>query len=244
MKNINIKIEFGRENMASLEEKMDLLWKKSLEEVAIAQEEKWIKPPSQTNAVGLSKWLSSQIKEITEKMDEVEALTGVKCVCDKGCDACCKQAIQVLPTEAKAIAAYIGKFSTEEKQKLQRKIDEWKKQIEESGLDTDQNKYYQSRNVEQEIYTFMDQYFKLGIPCPMLSEKGACTIYPVRPGGCWSYRVYSNREDCKQYFEVAGSIKHDEWERYLLDVLFSKIKGDKGMKLLPYYIDDILKHRL
>lgn len=228
----------------SLRQKMDKLWEKSVQEVATAKQRGKIEPPDEVSSVGLAKWFTRQIEEVTACIDQAEAVVGTRCVCGKGCDACCKQAIQVLPTEAKAIGAYMSRFTVEEKQYVQKRIEEWMEKAKASGLDMDQNKYYRAGNVEEAIYEFMERYFALGLPCPMLSEEGACMIYPVRPGGCWSYRVYSNKEECKKQYEVLGGMKHDEWERYVLDVLFSKVKGDTKMKLLPFYIEDILKHRL
>ena len=224
-----------------LEEKMDRLWQKSLEEVAAAREESLITIPTSTDGVDLTKWISSGIKKVTSKLDQVEKETGVHCVCGEGCSACCRQAIQVLPTEAKAIAIYMSQFAPEIKESILEKVEEWKACIEASGLDIDQNKYYISGMPEEEIYRFMADYFALNLPCPLLSEEGSCMIYPVRPGGCWSYRVYSNPTECKGSFYVAGGMKHDEWERYLLDCLFKQVPSDHEMKLLPQYIEQILK---
>lgn len=227
-----------------LTEKMDKLWQVASEEVAIAMEQGEVKGPEQTSRIGLAKWFSQAIERANEAIDQAEDKVGLKCVCGKGCDACCRQAIQVLPTEAKAISAVIDRFSPEEKKKLKEKIDHWLAAIKASGLDTDQNKYYQKGADIGKLYAFMDAYFKLDLPCPMLSEEGACMIYEVRPGGCWSYRVYSSSKECEESFEAAGGMKHDEWERSLLDHLFQVVKPDHTMKLLPYYIDDILNHRL
>lgn len=227
-----------------LAQRMDRLWAASCEEVAASKEKGVVKMPEDVSRSGLAKWFKEMILTANEAINTAEALTGVKCVCGKGCDACCQQAIQVLPTEAKAIAAVVDRFSPEEKKKLRSKIDHWLEVIKASGLDTDQNKYYQKGADMSAIYTFMADYFRLGLPCPMLSDEGACTIYEVRPGGCWSYRVYSTPEECAANFEAPGGMKHDEWERYLLDHLYQKVRPDHTMKLLPYYIDDILKHRL
>ncbi len=224
-----------------LGEKMDRLWQKSMEEVAVAKEQGLITLPNSIDDKILTKWISNEIRKVTSKLDQVEQETGIHCVCSVGCSACCKQAIQVLPTEAKAIAIYMSQFAPEIKESILEKVEEWKNCIEASGLDTDQNKYYISGTAEKEIYHFMADYFALNLPCPMLSEEGRCMIYPVRPGGCWSYRVYSSSWECKKGFYVEGGIKYDEWERYFLDCLFKKAPSDHQMKLLPYYIEDILK---
>ena len=79
-----------------LEEKMDRLWQKSLEEVAAAREESLITIPTSTDGVDLTKWISSGIKKVTSKLDQVEKETGVHCVCGEGCSACCRQAKQVV----------------------------------------------------------------------------------------------------------------------------------------------------
>lgn len=235
-----------------LVQEMDKLWEKSAEEVAVARKQSKSKEkeaiilegPSQTSAVGLAKWLGQSIEKINRQIDQTEEELGIKCVCHEGCKACCHQAIQVLPTEAKAISAVINQFTPEQKVALKQKILDWKMAIEASGLDTDQNKYYKKGVAADEIYEFMKAYFKLQLPCPLLSEEGSCSIYSVRPGGCWSYRVYSDPKECETNYSVAGGMKHDEWERYLLDHLFFKGKVDHEMKLLPYYIEDILNHRL
>lgn len=234
----------GDKMQEHLKEKMDKLWQKSIEEVAAAREESLITIPNSIDDIGLAKWISSEIRKVTSKLDQVEKETGVHCVCSEGCSACCKQAIQVLPTEAKAIAIYMSQFAPEIKESILEKVEGWKVCIEASGLDTDQNKYYTSGIPEEEIYHFMADYFALNLSCPMLSEEGSCMIYPVRPGGCWSYRVYSNPSECKRSFYVEGGMKHDEWERYLLDCLFKKAPSDHQMKLLPYYIEEILKGKV
>lgn len=227
-----------------VEERMDRLWRKSVEGEKLANLQGLLTIPKNTDANSLAEWFGSEIEKINTYIDRIERITGVECVCQKGCASCCKQAIQVLPTEAKAISAVIQGFSIEEKKKLQQRIDSWMTRIKESGLDTDQNKYYDLGVAEEAIYIFMEQYFKLDLPCPMLSDEGACTIYKVRPGGCWSYRVYAGAEDCKQGASVPGGMKHDNWERYLLDKLYARVQPDHSMKLLPYYIDDILNNRL
>lgn len=224
--------------------KMDQLWEVSVTEAEQVKKLRVLMPPSGTGGTTLAKWFTEQIDKANHGIDQAETKAHLTCVCHKGCDACCKQAIQVLPAEAKAISAFMARFSAAEKQQLQIKINDWLKVISESGLDTEQNHYYKKGAPEEALYTFMSDYFKLGLKCPMLSDEGACMIYPVRPGGCWSYRVYEAPETCEAHFENPAGMKHDAWERNLLDSLYTKVKPEHTMKLLPYYIDDILKHRI
>lgn len=224
-----------------MENQLDKLWQASLEKERAVKKEMLIHMPDQIDEEGLFEWFKTSIPKLTHCMDEVEMETGIKCVCQKGCGGCCRQAIQVLGSEAQAIKVKLREFSREEKQALYERVIHTISVIERSGLDTDFSHYYSAKGVSPQLMQFMEGYFKLGLSCPLLSEEGACMIYEVRPGGCWGYRVYGEAENCARSFYNLNGIHFENWENYLLKVLYRKSGTVEALKLLPYWLLDILE---
>jgi hypothetical protein len=97
--------------------------------------------------------------------------------CRKGCCYCCYLPVEVLAPEALAIAQYVReKFSPEERERLDRAIDDHIKATE--GMDQDRRAGCRT------------------IPCPLLKD-GACTVYEVRPMSCRGYHSF-DVEQCRR----------------------------------------------
>ncbi len=224
-----------------MEKKLNQLWQASLEKEKVAKKEMLIHMPEHMDEQSLFEWFKTNIPKLTSCIDEAEEVVGVKCACQKGCGGCCKQAIQVLGSEAQAIKMKLREFSYEERQALYERVVHTIKIIEKRGLDTEFSHYYSQVGVSPKLMQFMKDYFELGISCPLLSEEGVCMIYEVRPGGCWGYRVYAEPEVCKQSFYNMNGINFENWEDYLLKVLYHKSGKVEELKLLPYWLFEILE---
>lgn len=224
-----------------MENRLNQLWQASLAKEVEVKKEMLVRMPEHIDEQGMYEWFKTNIPKLTTCIDEVEEATGVKCVCHKGCGGCCKQAIQVLESEMQAIKVKVLSFSKEEKQALYERCIRVLAMIEEKGLDTDFSHYYSAKGVSPKLMQFMQDYFALGLDCPLLSEEGSCMIYEVRPGGCWGYRVYDNPEICTSSFYHLNGVHFENWENYLLNVLYRKTGKVQALKLLPYWLFDILE---
>ena len=78
--------------------------------------------PKRPNPLKLSKWLSKEIEEVEKQIDLIEEEFEVKCTCEKGCSACCRQLIALSMSECLAIKPYIENLSKDEREKLKRKV--------------------------------------------------------------------------------------------------------------------------
>ena len=94
-----------------------------------------------------------------------------KIPCSKGCCACCKRYILVTLAEAVVLVEFLKENDKWEKVK---EIAEGQRQIQAEPL----------------------VWFKLGIPCPILSSDGLCNAYLVRPVVCSTHFVTSAPEAC------------------------------------------------
>lgn len=71
-----------------------------------------------------TKWYSSKLKTYEEIINEAENNIGLKCVCKKGCSACCMQAIHINPAEYAIIKKYVEQLGYTEKENLKKNVRE------------------------------------------------------------------------------------------------------------------------
>ena len=90
--------------------------------------------PKRPNPLKLSKWLSKDIEEVEKQIDLIEEEFKVKCTCEKGCSACCRQLIALSMSECLAIKPYIENLSKDEKDELKRKVLEQCNILEENNI--------------------------------------------------------------------------------------------------------------
>lgn len=223
-----------------MKEKIELLEK----EVNNIIDKGLLKGPDSTNPLGLKKWFTSEIKKITDCMDKVESNLEIVSSCKKGCCSCCKQAIEVINPEWKAISAVIKRFSEQEKQMLMEKNNECIKLIEDNGIKDEMKANFSSPARNSNIDNFMKSYFAINIECPLLSAHGECLIYDVRPACCWGYRMYGSSEECTEVYNPDNAINFESFDTKLLNLAKKKISLTGGMRLLPYIIRDILDNKI
>lgn len=142
-----------------------------------------------------TKWCKSKIKEYEEIINEAEELVGLKCVCAKGCSACCMQAIYINPAEYAIIKKYIEQLGYTEKEELRRKTREALEKIKK--IDIPMIVVDGSQKEQDRINQL---FYDCKIRCPFLSQDNQCDIYEIRPCVCWTYRNYKNKEECQKCF--------------------------------------------
>jgi len=107
--------------------------------------------------------------------------------CQKGCIICCHYFVDTTPIEAEMIRRYVEKeFDRPGKEEILSKIEAAKRYY----LDPVPILTEQDENVT-------DAYQKHLIPCPFLSDEGACRIYERRPLVCRTLLVFSDPHRCK-----------------------------------------------
>lgn len=142
-----------------------------------------------------------------EKFDAAQKKAELKsgrCIsCSKGCNHCCSQHISASLQECEAIVYWLSKNPTERDSFLE-KYPRWREAVRKHQEVYDRVGYTGSRVIEnpddkgvlEEAYQAGEEYFRLNIPCPFLSD-GSCSIYPVRPMVCAGHVVVSPTDDCR-----------------------------------------------
>lgn len=192
---------------------------------------------SSNNSVGLSKWLSKEIEEIDECINNLEAKNGLKCVCKKGCAECCKQLIVVLSSEIIAYDSFIRKLDENTQNIIKKRTYEACELLEKHGISNHRVQGYISKSEEEK---FQNEYFELDIPCIFLDSDNSCIVHAIRPSLCWSYREYYNADKCKQSCFSDTGLKFDDWEKVFTDRLIKIRKPHKGLMILPFAIKELM----
>ena len=178
---------------------------------------------------------SKEIEEVEKQIDLIEEEFEVKCTCEKGCSACCRQLIALSMSECLAIKPYIENLSKDEREKLKRKVLEQCHILEENNIT---NKVINTTRKEEVI---QDKYFKLKMPCVFLDEENSCSIYKVRPSLCWSYRNYGDKADCEKDYDVESTIKYDDWEHRVFERILTARPPRNGLYVLPFAIKEMME---
>ena len=121
-----------------------------------------------------------------------EAKAGRNVSCQKGCGACCRQAVPVSPAEAWMLADLVQSFPEEKKAKVLARFTQAMEKLAEHGFG---DRSLNSKATDQEILNLGLDYFRLQIPCPFLEDE-SCSIHPYRPSSCREYLVSSAPANC------------------------------------------------
>ena len=161
---------------------------------------------------GFISWKKDQLQKITDGQKRIEESTGNRISCSKDCWFCCSQHVAASLQECDAIVYWFYQREDARKAFLNRYRD-WRnrlrnyedvfQQIVKAGSIS-----LSHPNDEQSHRMFIQKaevYGRLNILCPFL-EKGACSIYPVRPFVCASQVVSSPPENCKPSIDKAPAL--------------------------------------
>ncbi len=113
--------------------------------------------------------------------------------CEKGCAACCYQAIPLAEIEAYNIAQVVENLPEPRRVNIEKRFDDASRHFHEIG-------WFQKLDEcallpKEERQKIVMEYFYENVPCPFL-EEGACSIYENRPLACREYLVTSPAENC------------------------------------------------
>lgn len=119
---------------------------------------------------------------IETEQHAVIANTSLRLACERGCNYCCHQRVEVRPYEAFVLAEYLrNNLSPQAQADIKHRLAENRARIEPLAP---------------------LQHTQSGIPCALL-DNGACSVYEARPAACRKY--YSLSVDtCRSAFEHPG----------------------------------------
>ena len=182
-----------------------------------------------TSAKEFAKWYKSKIKAYEAIINEAENDVGLNCVCEKGCSACCMQAIYINPAEYAIIKKYVEQLGYTEKENLKEKVRAALEKIEKKDIPMKV-----VDGCQEELDRSNKLFYDCKIRCPFLSQDNQCCIYEIRPCVCWTYRNYKNKEECQKRFNPEHSCAFVS-----LDIVMTKDMynhGQKWIKHEEYYL--------
>lgn len=118
---------------------------------------------------------------------------GGKIPCQKGCAACCRQAIPLAEIEAYQIAALVESLPEPRRTEIKNRFETaWHHFSEINWFERLDN----CANLpEEERARVVLEYFHEKVPCPFLEDE-SCSIHEGRPLACREYLVTSPPENC------------------------------------------------
>ena len=167
----------------SISVKMQKLYKRINEKAAIMDTENGESKIEKISVKEFTKWYSSKLKTYEEIINEAENNIGLKCVCEKGCSACCMQAIYINPAEYAIIKKYVEQLGYTEKENLKKNVREALEKLKNIDIPM---KVVDGSQEEQDRVNQL--FYDCKIRCPFLSHDDQCDIYEIRPCVCWTYR--------------------------------------------------------
>jgi Fe-S-cluster containining protein len=151
-------------------------------------------PPGVVDPVRLLPVLQSLADTMVELSVRAAAERGRPLACRAGCGACCRQLVPISRIEARRIAEVVDALPEPRRSTVRKRFADAIEALRSAGL------LDRLRNPEtiddQEISALGEQYFRLGIPCPLLEDE-SCSIYADRPLICRQYIVSSDPVHCQ-----------------------------------------------
>ena len=115
--------------------------------------------------------------------------------CQKGCGACCSQAVPIAEIEAYQIAALVENLPEPRRTEVRDKFEKAFAHFAEVGWFEKLSEAAGQTPAEQQKVVL--DYFSENIACPFLVE-GSCSIHQDRPLSCREYLVTSPAENCSK----------------------------------------------
>ncbi len=141
-------------------------------------------------------------KAVDLAVAKVEAETGERVTCAKGCSACCRaQPVPVTPVEAYALWRLVEGLPEPRRTDVRDRFAANAAALLEAGLLEQYLERPQTLRQEDAL-PIAKQYFGLGLVCPFLTDD-ACGIYAERPFVCRQFLVTSPPALCANPFDEA-----------------------------------------
>lgn len=118
---------------------------------------------------------------------------GGKISCEKGCGACCRQAIPLAEIEAYNIAEMIESLPEPRRAEIKSRFETAWHHFSEIGWFERLDNCASLPHAEREKVIL--DYFHEGVACPFLEDE-SCSIHQARPLACREYLVTSPAENC------------------------------------------------
>lgn len=141
-------------------------------------------------------------------VDRAVARTAAAVSCRMGCAACCRQAVPIAPSEARALAALVADLPEPRRDVVTTRFAAGRAALAAAGVDTRAG-VVRSRD---EHTRWTDEYLAAGVDCPFLDDE-LCSIYAQRPAICREFLVTSPPANCRtpniatiRRVPVAGSV--------------------------------------
>lgn len=166
--------------------------------------------PIHPNPLKLCKWYESEINTISEQLNILEQKHNCSCTCSKGCTACCHQLIVITNAEYRIIEFVLNNLSLKERTQIKETVIKQCNILTQHGYSSET--FSSTFMLPLKNHDIQQEFFSLNLPCPLLNEDNACSIYSFRPTLCWSYRNYGSATQCKQNWDVPTAIKYDDWD--------------------------------
>jgi Fe-S-cluster containining protein len=115
--------------------------------------------------------------------------------CEKGCGACCRQAVPLAEIEAYRLAELVNEMPEPRRSVIRERFANAVKHFQEMGWLEKMQNYADLAEHERKMLVL--EYFYENIPCPFLEDE-SCSIHPDRPVGCREYLVTSPAENCSK----------------------------------------------
>lgn len=194
--------------------------------------------PKGPNALAMYKWITKEIHEINEQIDDIEKRHGLHAICKKGCSACCSQGIVVSMGEVLPMEIYILNLSSEEKNKLRERVVQQCEQLEQNGIKKDSIEKCFGEQAQRRV---QESYFSLQMPCVFLDCEGCCSIHEIRPTACWKYREYGSENNCEISCFSDTGVDFTDWESREFNRILSAKPSGKKLMLLPFAIRELMR---
>lgn len=199
-----------------------------------------------------------QFSELIEYADRYQRLlvrgADAPVSCSKTCsDCCCHWVEDVNSFEMAIIADFIEKKMPEKKQQIiEQCLDD---SVELERIEKLVHAKLREKGIAgnsaaiDSVDLLLSVFYQMRRPCPLLSENGACMIYPVRPLTCRIYVSFSDPVRCNPDYinnEVVPTCLLDlsESANRILNRLhfrFLRFEGDTGLRsLLGKYLQDTM----
>lgn len=211
-----------------------------------------VKILSQLERSGCSSCLDSEFKvnyfkilELFEAyQNAVVANSSYNISCKVGCSQCCFHWVEdVNSFEAQIISEYVKKHYPE---RIDNIISQCSEDIEVLGrieeLTIEKVKNFSDSMDVDHIDIALSAFYQMKRMCPLLSEKGVCTVYKVRPLTCRMYLSFHNPSFCNPDYQSQEVVSNyllnlDEDANSILDRLHFRYQifpDDSGLRSLLF----------
>lgn len=112
--------------------------------------------------------------------------------CRAGCGACCRQAVPIAASEARAVARHVAAMPEPRRSIIKSRFAAARAALDAAGVDHGPTALTEM-TIEARPALGMT-YFRAAVACPFLEDEN-CSIHPVRPLACREYLVTSPAEN-------------------------------------------------